>query len=91
MDLAGTTALDELRRIIQRLDLKSTVFRAKHSSNVVPIEGRLPQEKERLLAGLDLLLASNELDRDSPGPPPLWLQAPWTVSCERPALHAARS
>ena len=53
--------------------MEGTVFRANHSSNVVPIEGRLPHDKERLLAGLDGLLAGGGLDRESPGPTPFWL------------------
>ena len=63
----------ELRDIIQHLEIESTVFRANHGSNVVPLEGRLPRDKERLLLELDALLASNTLDRQSPGPMPMWL------------------
>lgn len=66
-------AVRELRDLLGRVDLQSTVFRANHSSNVVPLEGRLPKDKPRLLAELDALLAGNSLDRKTPGPMPLWL------------------
>jgi radical SAM superfamily enzyme YgiQ (UPF0313 family) len=66
-------AVRELRDLMGRLNLQSTVFRANHSSNVVPLEGRLPRDKARLLAELDGLLASGALDKETPGPIPLWL------------------
>lgn len=66
-------AVRELRELLARLELKSTVFRANHSSNVVPMEGRLPRDKERMVAELDGLLSGAELDRESPGPMPLSL------------------
>lgn len=64
-------ALEELRGMIQQLNLESTVFRANHSSNILPMEGRFPKDQARLLGELDSLLASGVLDTDSPGAPPL--------------------
>ena len=66
-------AVQELREIITRLNLTNTVFRANHTSNVVPLEGRLPRDQARLVPEIDQLLASGRLDRESPGPMPSWL------------------
>ena len=66
-------AMEELRAMLQALELESTVFRANHSSNILPMEGRFPKDKDRLLNELDALLASGALDTTSPGPPPLSL------------------
>lgn len=63
----------ELRDLIARLELSATVFRANHSSNIIPVEARLPHDKSRVLAGLDDLLASGMLDRQTPGHLPLSL------------------
>lgn len=73
VQLSEWEVVDELRRIVSKLDLESTVFRANHASNVVPLEARLPRDRETLTRSLDTLLASGELDRNSPGPMPLWL------------------
>jgi len=63
----------ELRELIARLELPATVFRANHTSNIIPVEARLPHDKPRLLAELDALLATGTLDRQTPGHLPLWL------------------
>jgi radical SAM superfamily enzyme YgiQ (UPF0313 family) len=66
-------AVAELRELIQGLELEQTVFRADHSSNIVPLEGRFPRDKERLLEQLDALIASGRLDTESPG------RLPWSL------------
>lgn len=63
----------ELRNMIAGLEQRKCVFRANHGSNVVPLEGRLPQDRDRLLGELDTLLAAGVLDRCGPGHLPLWL------------------
>ena len=66
-------AVEELRRMVARLDLTNTVFRANHTSNVVPLEARFPRDRAALLAQLDAVLASGHLDAAGSGPQPLWL------------------
>lgn len=68
--LTEQEAVAETRELIQGLELESTVFRADHSSNIVPLDARFPKDKEHLLAQLDALLASGRLDATSPGPLP---------------------
>jgi radical SAM superfamily enzyme YgiQ (UPF0313 family) len=71
--LSEHAAVRELRDLVAGLDLKGTVFRANHSSNIVPIEARLPRDQAALIAGLDHLLRSGVLDSVHPGPRPGWL------------------
>ncbi len=71
--LTEVEIVGELRNLLQALDLRATVFRADHASNVVSLQGRLPVQRESLLAQLDLWLRSSRLDRNSPGVLPRWL------------------
>ncbi len=66
-------AVAEIRECLALLELNGTVFRANHTSNVVPLEGRLPKDRDRLLHELDVLLASDRLDRNTPGHMPMAL------------------
>jgi radical SAM superfamily enzyme YgiQ (UPF0313 family) len=71
--LSEAGVVRELRQLIAGLELTGTVFRANHASNVVPLEARLPHDKDRVLSELDGLLASGVLDDQTPGRLPLWL------------------
>ena len=65
-ELSEQQVIAELRAIISGLELTKTVFRANHRSNVVPLEARLPRDKDRLLQQLDNLLTTNLLDPETP-------------------------
>ena len=60
-------AVMELRTMIEKFALTRTVFRANHSSNPVPLSGRFPQDKYRLLRELDHLLSNGTLSKTGPG------------------------
>ena len=73
LQLTEMGIIEELLRIVELLELKNTVFRADHSSNIVPLEGRFPRDKELLRTQLATLMDSGWLDSRSPGPAPRWL------------------
>jgi radical SAM superfamily enzyme YgiQ (UPF0313 family) len=55
-ELSPSELLQETYEIVEGLELKATVFRADHASNFLPLEGRLPADKGRLLSTIDLAL-----------------------------------
>ncbi|MCE9636338.1 MAG: radical SAM protein [Planctomycetes bacterium] len=67
MDPAAITR--ELREFVAGLELRSSVFRANHASNWLPIGGTLPKDKAAILAMLDDALRSPD---DAPFVPDAW-------------------
>jgi radical SAM superfamily enzyme YgiQ (UPF0313 family) len=57
IELNPEELLAEARAIIAGLELTRTVFRCDHASNHLPLEGRFPLDKARLLAMIDEALA----------------------------------
>lgn len=55
-ELTPAELLSEAGAIISKLELEMTVFRSDHASNHLPLEGRFPADKERLLAAIDAAL-----------------------------------
>ena len=54
------TMLGELRGMIAATTVSDAVFRSNHASNYLPVGGRLPHDKEAMLAALDAVLAAPE-------------------------------
>jgi len=52
-----TGLLTELRTIVDEARPTDALFRTNHASNYVPVAGRLPLDRERMLEGLDAALA----------------------------------
>jgi hypothetical protein len=52
--------LRELREMIAAIDVTDALFRSNHASNYLPVGGRLPADKPRMLAALDAVLAQPE-------------------------------
>lgn len=47
----------ELREIVATIDVTDALFRSNHASNYLPVGGRLPEDKAKMLAALDAVLA----------------------------------
>ncbi|MGB5375931.1 MAG: radical SAM protein [Polyangiales bacterium] len=54
-----TGLLEELRTIVTEASPTNAVFRTNHASNYLPLAGRLPQDRERIVAVLDKALAGD--------------------------------
>jgi radical SAM superfamily enzyme YgiQ (UPF0313 family) len=53
--------LEELRLFLENLDVKATVFRSNHASNYLALAGRLPRDRERLIARIGDAVQHNRL------------------------------
>ncbi len=51
-ELSGRELVAEAYEILSRIELSGTVFLSNHASNHLPLTGRLPQDKDKLLAQL---------------------------------------
>ncbi len=71
--LSEKASVAELRDLIAALELDATAIRANHASVPLPIEGRLPKDKDKLAAMLDRALNSYILDESGPGRTPLFM------------------
>lgn len=58
-ELDAQELLTEAIRIIEGLDLDGTIFRSDHASNYLALEGRFPQDKNKLLEILKAARAGN--------------------------------
>jgi len=52
--------LDEMRIMIENLDVQGTEFRSNHASNYLPIKGRFPRDKAKILQMIEHIIASND-------------------------------
>jgi radical SAM superfamily enzyme YgiQ (UPF0313 family) len=52
--------LDEMRIMIENLDVQGTEFRSNHASNYLPIKGRFPGDKAKILQMIEQIIASND-------------------------------
>ena len=57
--------LQELRKMVEQLEVTNTVFRANHASNYAPIRGTLPGDKESVLSQIDDALKRGVYKPDS--------------------------
>lgn len=52
--------LDEMRIMIENLEVQGTEFRSNHASNYLPIKGRFPRDKAKILQMIEQIIASND-------------------------------
>lgn len=52
--------LDEMRIMIEHLEVQGSEFRSNHASNYLPIKGRLPDDKQKILDLINDIIAKND-------------------------------
>lgn len=63
VELNSNELLQESYDIISGLNLKKTIFRSNHASNYLSLEGRFPQDKQRLLEELKMAISGKSFLR----------------------------
>jgi radical SAM superfamily enzyme YgiQ (UPF0313 family) len=58
--LSPFQSLEELRLIIENSNFTDCFFSSMHASNYLPVRGKLPQDKERMLRDLEVVLAARD-------------------------------
>jgi len=58
--IGPTTILQELHTLVSHLNVKRSQFYANHASNYLPLSGRLPKDKNRILSEIELALAGQK-------------------------------
>jgi radical SAM superfamily enzyme YgiQ (UPF0313 family) len=61
--------LQELRTMVEHMDVTRSIYRGNHASNSLPIGGTLPRQKDEILALLDSVIADTAIPlRPRPSP-----------------------
>jgi len=47
-----STILQELRLLVENIEVENCVFRTNHASNYLPIAGNLPEDRDRILEAI---------------------------------------
>ena len=58
--LSPFQSLEELRLIIENFDFTDCFFSSMHASNYLAVRGKLPQDRERMLRELEVVLAAGD-------------------------------
>ncbi len=54
--LDSKESIEEIRLLVENLEVSGCTFRGNHASNYTPLKASLPQEKDRLLHEIDMIL-----------------------------------
>lgn len=60
-EAGGETVMREMRLLVSELDVEDSFFMSDHISNYIPVYGRLPGDRDEMLARIDGALAQPEV------------------------------
>lgn len=58
--LSPMESILECRRIIENMEVSDCIFRSNHASNYLPLGGRLPQDKDKIIKTIDGIIEKNK-------------------------------